>query len=163
MCINNRIDMKHFQIKRLNNTNGDLRRLINLLRNLNDLFIPPLNSFLNIDTYTQKLLLLAEVFVAEINNQDVGVVAVYANDNQLQRAFLSCIGVQQNFHNRGIGSSLLDAAVRAVMEKGMMQMRLEVCTQNSQLIEMYKKKGFSEIDPFRTHSYQDSIFMELIF
>lgn len=155
--------MDHFQVKRLNNTNEDLRCLINLLRNLNDLFIPPLSSYSNIDVYAQKLLLLAEVFVAEINNQDVGVVAVYANDNQSQCAYLSSIGVQQDYHNRGIGNSLLDAAVRAAMAKGMIKMRLEVSAQNLPSINMYKKYGFSEIDPYRKHSYNDSIFMKLLF
>jgi len=59
----NSFGMDHLQISKLSDTRMDLQCLIDLLRNLNGLFIPPLSSVLNIEIYAQKLLSYAEVFV----------------------------------------------------------------------------------------------------
>jgi RimJ/RimL family protein N-acetyltransferase len=52
------------------------------------------------------------------------------------------MGVRKNFRERGIGTRLIDEAIRKVKEKGLERIELEVFGSNTPAIKLYEKKGF---------------------
>jgi ribosomal protein S18 acetylase RimI-like enzyme len=50
--------------------------------------------------------------------------------------------VRQDYRKKGIGSALLDTAIKAARDYGLERIELEVYTSNIAAIRMYEKRGF---------------------
>ena len=55
------------------------------------------------------------------------------------------IAVRESRWGQGIGSALLDALIRAAVERGCAELFLEVRADNSRAHGLYRRRGFEEI------------------
>ena len=82
----------------------------------------------------------------EINdkNSDIlGYVAVYANDLNTGRAYISLISVKEKAQGKRIGTALIEKCFEIARIKGMKESRLEVLNSNNKAISFYRHHGFS--------------------
>ncbi len=73
----------------------------------------------------------------------VGYIAFYCNDNVGKTAFISVIVVKKSFQRIGLGSALINEAIKKSKENGMTKLRLEVDMNNKNAIQFYKRMGFA--------------------
>lgn len=93
--------------------------------------------FAKIDQY-------AVFFAAICQGEPVGYAAMYANDLTTQTAYITMIGVKEEYQRQQIGSKLMSACVGAAKQRGMKVIRLEVLNTNEKAIAFYKRHGFRE-------------------
>lgn len=137
--------MGNITVERLDRKEYSRTRLVSLITELDASYIPPINAITDIETYCDKLITYAEVFIAKQKERDFGFIAVYANDQEQHRAFISSIGIKQEFRRNGMGTLLINRAVEVAREKGMIEIRLEVNRHNDAALELYHRYGFSKI------------------
>lgn len=76
-----------------------------------------------------------EVLVALIDTIVVGFIAIWMPDN-----FIHHLYVDQKYHDKGIGTQLLKAAI----DKAHFPITLKCLENNTKAIAFYKRKGFEE-------------------
>lgn len=110
-----------------------------LLKSGNDDFVPPLESIVNLTSYSIKLSDNASFILAKYGNHNVGCIAFYCN-NEGQFIYISHFWVSHLFQKQHVGSRMLDKLVYSVNGR-YVDLILEVLKDNSALM-FYKKKGF---------------------
>lgn len=96
----------------------------------------------DLDDYCKKLSEKAYVIVAKEQDDIIGFLAIYINDNANYVAYITLIGVSKKFQMRGYGSKLLNYANDLAKKNGMKYIRLEVDNRNEKAERFYKKNGF---------------------
>lgn len=81
-----------------------------------------------------------DVYIFFINNKPVGSIRVEIFQNG--SAYISRFGVLPEYHNLGIGKSLLDYAENVLKSKGVKNMALHTASKNKDLICFYYSRGF---------------------
>jgi ribosomal protein S18 acetylase RimI-like enzyme len=116
-----------------------------LLVKLDESYIPPISSRVNLKEYSVKLLKNGKVFCAKTSKDGyVGVLAIYINDFVDNKAFISSIGVLPEYYGAGVSENLLSKACEVAIEYGMKSISLEVSVENQRAIVFYTKHGFYE-------------------
>lgn len=94
-----------------------------------------------------------KVFVAEVDNQIVGFVSLWAkvkaealDEEPAEYSFISDLVVLPAYRGRGLGRALLHKAEEYARLQGATTLKLEVLTRNTVATELYRHHGF--------HSYQ---------
>lgn len=105
------------------------------------IFIPKLNTYVNINSYIKKILNFSERFEAWDRNKLVGLAAIYNNKDK-KEGFLTNLSVINNYTKEGIGSSLMEKISIYIKESGFNYIRLEVFSDNEKAIKFYQKNGF---------------------
>lgn len=101
---------------------------------------------------------LALVATGADDQQILGYMAVMIS---LDAADVCNVSVDKNYEGRGIGSRLLEAMLRALKEKGVTSVFLEVRETNAGAIHLYEKFGFQQIS-IRKNYYQKPVENALI-
>lgn len=116
------------------------------------------------DITDEQLKKLAEKFsvsatfqVFRRGSKNIGYVAFYCNDCIGFKSFLSMLVVKDSVRYRGIGSKLLEEAVRTAQEEGMQKMVLEVAKANNAAQKFYRKHGFSVIKSVKKFCLMEKI------
>ncbi len=94
--------------------------------------------------------------VAEVDGQVVGVSGLSRGEHN--RSHVGYVGmmVHQDFQGMGVGSALMEAVLDLVENwLGLTRLHLEVHTDNSRAIELYKRWGFEAEGVFRADSFRD--------
>ncbi|GMQ56700.1 GNAT family N-acetyltransferase [Vallitalea sediminicola] len=86
-----------------------------------------------------SLLFIGEIDGMIIANCSVGIIS--NKKRYLHRAAMG-ISVKKKYWNKGIGKIMMNECIKWCKEKGVEQLELEVVTQNSRAISMYKNFGF---------------------
>jgi len=73
----------------------------------------------------------------------------------LQRGHLLNIAVDENWRRKGVGSMLLEAAIKYTIDRGVNNIYLEVQTENVNASRFYKNEGFAETGKVLTDYYPD--------
>ncbi|MGD9494010.1 MAG: GNAT family N-acetyltransferase [Bacteroidales bacterium] len=107
-------------------------------------FTPPLNETIDIEAYSFKIYKFAVTFEAWYNNQLVGLIAAYFNDEINKTAFITNVSVLKSFQGFGIASALLKKCIEYAKKNNMQKIALEVHTANSSAINLYRKFCFIE-------------------
>ena len=95
-----------------------------------------------------------------------GIEAVGTKYKVRHRAELG-ISVAKEFWGLGIGRELMDACIECARQAGYVQLELDVVSENSRAISMYKKAGFEEYgrNPkgfnYRITGFQEIVYMRL--
>lgn len=89
----------------------------------------------------------AEFYTLYSDGNFAAFVAFYCNDTISKNAFLSLIGVLEQYEGNGFGQLMLDKAVSVSRKNGMRRMALEVRKDNERAISLYKKNGFAVQKP----------------
>lgn len=81
-----------------------------------------------------------EVYIALIDNQPVGTIRIkILPDNT---AYISRFGVMLDYHNIGIGKSLINLADKILKSQGIKRVRLHTASKYRDLIRFYYGRGF---------------------
>ena len=84
-----------------------------------------------------------DLLVADIGGNVVGYISVMdMNDSSKVISF----AVKKEFQGHGVGSMLMDEAIRRCIGRGKKLIMLEVRVSNERAQKLYKKKGFKVID-----------------
>jgi ribosomal protein S18 acetylase RimI-like enzyme len=108
------------------------------LKNVEELFVPPLNTYVNLEDYSRKLSTKAYTIEILFDNNLVGLVAYYNNDQYL---YLSNISIDKEYLKNGYGTILINKLI----EKSLLYKKkilLEVNKENIKAVRFYKKHGF---------------------
>lgn len=96
------------------------------------------------------------LYLAEKEGSDVGCVAFYRVDDstcELKRLF-----VRPQFHQHGIGRSLLQRAISDAEKIGYRWMILDSLARLKPACELYRSLGFSLIDPYNENPHDDVLY-----
>ena len=106
----------------------------------------------------------AAFYVADVNGEVVGYIMPriewgFSNIKQLpilvKKGHVVSIAVLEQYRNRGIGTALLQASLKAMKEiYGAEEAYLEVRVSNQPAIHLYRKLGFKEVKVLK-HYYAD--------
>jgi GNAT superfamily N-acetyltransferase len=76
---------------------------------------------------------------------------------EMKRLFL-----RPDFHGKGLGRRLIDQVVQEAREIGYQRMRLDTLPPRmNKAIELYRRLGFKEIEPYYENPVTGALFMEL--
>ena len=128
--------MNILNIERLTNT--DRIRLINLITEMNNDYIPPLDMVVEIEVYAQKLLENATVLLALLDGKEAGFIAFYANDLETKVGYISSVGVLEFARGQSVGKRLIKEACHMCIRIGMESVALEVSTKNTLATNLYR-------------------------
>lgn len=104
-------------------------------------FIPALDSYVDIEQYSQKIYNNAITFGEFDSSTLVGLVAVYDNFNE-NTAWITNVSVDPNYLKLGIASKLLQQCIDYFKQKNYNSIMLEVFDINENAIKLYNKFGF---------------------
>lgn len=125
------------------------------LKLCNDEFIPKLNARVNLEEYSIKIHQNAITFEAWNQNQLIGLIATYFNQEHLF-GFITNVSVAKNHMGTGIASKLLEMCINYATTNQYQTIKLEVNKENIPAINFYKKYNFTEIE-----TKTDSLLMNL--
>lgn len=106
-------------------------------------FDPPLHTYLNLDSYIDKILKNANRFECWDAGSLVGLVAVYCNDYTNHRSFVTLVSVDNDHQRQGIAKTLMAEAQDYCRANEFKTMALEVYRNNMPAIHLYEKDGFA--------------------
>ena len=107
---------------------------------------------------------LVTAFVGDKVVGDLGLTQLRSNLKYLHRAYMG-ISVRQEYSGYGLGSLMVDIAVKQAKENGFEQIELGVFSDNNKAIHLYEKFGFEKygIQPrafkLKDGTYRDEIIM----
>ncbi len=81
-----------------------------------------------------------EVFIAIIDNIPVGTIRVHILPDNT--AYISRFGVRLEYHNIGIGKSMMNLVDKLLIAKGIKKVRLHTASKYSELMQFYYSRGF---------------------
>jgi len=87
-------------------------------------------------------------FVAIEENRIVGLILGFVNQNDSSVGFIHALGVDVDYRDKGIASSLIDTFSKKVKEKGAESVYLTTLPDNEKAINFYKKRGFEKQEEF---------------
>lgn len=124
---------------------------------IDNLFPAPLSKKVNISEYCEKILNKGIVIVAKnIDNQIVGILTGYTNDEINKLAYISILCTLPEYQNQHIGTQLLNIFTNIAKENGMKKIFLHTHKENENAISFYKKNNFM-IDRIIKPNYNYSI------
>jgi ribosomal protein S18 acetylase RimI-like enzyme len=107
-----------------------------------DAFEPALSSRIDIRAYAQKLHDRAIRFEAWLGEELVGLVAIYCNELDGGKAFVTSVSVWPECQGQGIAGRLMGQCIEHVRSLGFCQMELEVNQRSLPAVALYQKLGF---------------------
>ena len=106
----------------------------------------PLEERINLQEYCNKILNHAINFTARTENELIGIVSIYINNEKTKTAYITLVHVKPLFRGKRIASKLLENSIAYVYDKGFVCIDLEVFIENESAILLYAKKGFDVIE-----------------
>ena len=99
------------------------------------------------------------IILLKSNNDIIGCIGVKKFENcivELKRMF-----IKKKFRNKGYGKKLLDKAIELAIDLKYERLRLDTLPIMNKAIELYKKAGFVEIEPYRYNPIPGAKYFEL--
>ena len=116
-------------------------------------FRPPLDQRIDLSAYASKMYEKAERFEAWEAGKLEGLIAVYANDPQREKAFITNVSVTIKLMGKGIANQLLENCEQFTTEMGYREIHLEVGKDAVPAIRFYTKHGYEEIRQTETSKF----------
>jgi putative acetyltransferase len=125
-----------------------------------------LNIDLGFQKFEEELLLLKEMYAFPVGaillskheNIFTGCVAVRKKENDI--AELKRMFIKENYRNEGIGALLLQKALEIAAKLQYKKIRLDTLDTMTPAINLYKKFGFYEIEPYYFNPEKNAVFFE---
>ena len=113
----------------------------------------------DINALAKKYYKFAELICACCDDDIIGYVSYYANDNITKTAYISMVVVKKQYRGKGIAKSMIQKVIDDCKNRNFKSIRLEVHKTNYAAIQLYTKLGF------RIEQYADgnSLYFNLIF
>lgn len=120
---------------------------IKIISELQKQITPPLDEIgVDIEEYADKLYKNADLIVAYLKGEIVGVAAVYTNDLVSRCAYLSFIAIYNKFQGQGYGAVLLSCVEEKAKQNNMYDLKLEVFKKNKRALVFYNRNKYIQID-----------------
>ncbi len=136
-----RFDYKTLLVYKINNASAE--EIFKHLTFCKDQFVPPLNEYVDIKSYSMKIKSNALTFEAWQRDYLVGLLAAYFNDFTSKKAFITSLSVATQFQGLGIAKSLLLRCLEYSAEHDFRAIDLEVNKNNKKAIRFYMSNEFS--------------------
>ncbi len=104
-------------------------------------FVPKLDSYVDIESYAEKLISKALRFEAFFQEKLIGLIAIYYSVEE-KKSYISNVSVIPYFNGKGIASELFSKSLFFLREEKVEFIQLEVDLKNLKAIALYKKIGF---------------------
>lgn len=138
------------EVKFCANTSSDME-IADHLSQCDASFVPPLSSRVEIAVYATKLANNAVRFEAWASDKLIGLIAIYCNDEQRSKAYITSVSVMREWQNKGLAQLLLEKCLLHAKSLGFASVELEVHSQNDSALNLYVKNGF-QIESRNDHS-----------
>jgi len=112
------------------------------LRQCDAHFVPRLSSRVEVNKYAEKIANSAERFEAWIEGRLIGLVAAYCNDRENNIAYITNVSVLREWVGKGVAAYLTAYCIKHARKMGMRRISLDVESNNTRAVELYKKLGF---------------------
>lgn len=119
------------------------------LMEMDNLFVPPLHTYVNIKEYAQKLFTKSLRFEIWKNNELKGLIAGYHNQTTNQY-FISNYSVSPDLRGLNAAFVLLNKLDEYSKENDISILLLEVRKENLKAIAFYEKNGFKKVKEEKT-------------
>jgi ribosomal protein S18 acetylase RimI-like enzyme len=107
----------------------------------------------------EKYILKSSIYVAALEDQIIGVIALYVIDNECIE--IKNIAVLETHQGKGIGKQLLTYAIAEARKKGFQEIQIGTANSSIGQLALYQKMGF-EIDhilkSFFTDNYPEPMY-----
>lgn len=111
-----------------------------------EIFVPRLESRLDVREYSRKLNKYATHFCAFDKDRLKAFSACYFNDEKRKTGYISSFSVMKEYQGLGISSDLLNMIISYARERSFERIKLEVRKENEEVMKIYSKKGFIETE-----------------
>ena len=105
-------------------------------------FLTRLSGRVEINSYAKKIVSKAARFEAWSSGILVGLIAAYCNDQEERIAYITSVSVLKKWTGKGIAASLMSQCIEDMKAVGILQICLEVASDNTPAIRLYEKNGF---------------------
>ena len=115
-----------------------------ILKHLNicdDDFIPKLSSKVSLEEYSNKIFENAIRIEAWINNDLIGLIAVYQNELN-QEMYITNVSIEKKYTGNGIANQLMNDLIAIFNNTQIKIIKLEVDINNKKAINLYTKYNF---------------------
>ena len=123
--------------------------IVKFFRKIDNDFLPPLSSKINIVDWSKKIIDKAVnilAYVEKNNNLEIiGVISFYCNDHLKFYSYIPFIGIIKEYRSKGIASILFNMCWEHLKEKDFKLVGIETW-EGIKSFSIYKKIGFKEID-----------------
>lgn len=99
------------------------------------------------------------IIAALVDEKVVGCVAFYKHN--LKRCEMKRLYVKKEYRNLKIGQKLVEEIIALAKKDGYQEMVLDTIKPLTNAINLYKKMGFKEIEPYYNNPLPDVIYMKL--
>ena len=123
------------------NTATDSQVLTHLLKCDND-FVQTLSKKVDIPAYSTRIVQNSITFEAWENDELVGLVAAYFNDQVNKTGFITNVSTVKDQMGKGIALNLMKRCIEYAEENNFRDIGLEVSAENENAIQLYKKFNF---------------------
>jgi len=116
-----------------------LEQISNHLKWCSNQFVPPLETYVDIALYAQKIHNRAFRVEAWHHQDLAGLVAIYLNDDT---GFITNVSVLAAYAGKGLATALLSRTEAIAKQKDCHVIQLEVKKENQKAVQLYDKLGF---------------------
>lgn len=114
------------------------------LKQCSKYFVPELSSYVNIDDYSLKLFQKAIRVEAFIENDLIGLIAIYVNQEK-KESFVTNVSVLPQEAGKGVAKKLFKKTITRVKKMKVNIILLEVDSTNLNAVSLYQKVGFDTL------------------
>lgn len=118
-------------------------KLFDFLCKIDKEFTPSLSEIIDISEYSEKLYSNAYLFEAWDCDELVAFVAMYANNKETKKAFITLVYCVETHRRQGITNNLLNLAFSYLKKISFNSVFLKCVLDNIPALNMYKKLGFN--------------------
>lgn len=115
-------------------------KMLIFLKKIDNLFKIPLHKKVNIEEYVNKIISLAEVYIMYKENEIIAGVVFYTNNLSEKKAYISLVGVLEDYQNKGIGKKILKEVLKKIKRNRLKQVGIH--TDNKYALKIYKSLNF---------------------
>lgn len=118
------------------------KELVVFLKKIDKHYPVSISSKVDLDEYAEKILDKATLMIWREKGVIVGIVVGYNNCTFDDMGYISLVGVDFEYRNRGIATTLIKRFIMDCNNKGIYKVHLYTDSRNASAIHMYKKLGF---------------------
>lgn len=115
-------------------------KMLIFLKKIDNLFKIPLHKKVNIEEYVNKIISLAEVYIMYKENEIIAGVVFYTNNLSEKKAYISLVGVLEDYQNKGIGKKIFKEVLKKIKRNKLKQVGIH--TDNKYALKIYKSLNF---------------------